>query len=86
MVRVSMIAVATVVAGHLAAGTPAQAIEWPWCADLFEGGRSGGGTATNCGFANLRQCESYISGMSGWCYPNPRYPEQRPPRRTDGRR
>jgi hypothetical protein len=84
MVRATMIAAAAVVAGNLAAGTPAQAIEWPWCADLFEG--RGGGTATNCGFASFRQCESYISGISGWCYRNPRYPEQRPPRRTDGRR
>ena len=85
MIRLSMIAAAAVVAGNFAAGTPAQAVEWPWCADMYEGGRSGGGTATNCGFASRQQCENYISGMSGWCYPNPRYAAAPPRRRTDGR-
>lgn len=86
MLRAGMIAavaVAAIIAGNLATGTPARAIEWPWCADLFDGG-PGGGTATNCGFANRLQCEDYISGMSGWCYPNPRYPER--PRRRSGYR
>jgi hypothetical protein len=78
MIRVSMSAIAAVVSGTLATGTPAKAVEWPWCADLAQGRD---GLATNCGFANRQQCESYISGMSGWCYPNPRYTEQRRPRR-----
>jgi hypothetical protein len=83
MMRAGIVAAAGLIAGALVAGNPAQAIEWPWCADLFFGK---GGTATNCGFADERQCEQYISGMSGWCYPNLRYREQRPRRRTDGRR
>ena len=82
MVRVSVIAIAAAVTGIVAMGTPAKAAEWPWCADMYEGGRNGG-TATNCGFANLRQCEANISGMSGWCYPNPRYSPQPRPRRSD---
>lgn len=85
MIRVSMIAIAiaAAVAGNLAAGTPAQAKVWPWCADLFEG--RGGGTATNCGFISWRQCEQYISGMSGWCYPNPWYPGNWPQRGVEPR-
>ena len=75
MGRVSVIAVAATVAGTVAAGTPAKAAEWPWCADIYDS--NGGGTATNCGFASRQQCEDYISGMSGWCYPNPRYPGRR---------
>jgi hypothetical protein len=79
MVRVSVIAAAAVVAGTLSTATPSQAAEWPWCADMYDRG----GTSTNCGFANLRQCEANISGMNGRCYPNPLYPHQQQRRRND---
>jgi len=70
MIRASAIATAAAIAAFLAAGIPAKAAEWPWCADIFGG--VGSGTATNCGFASRQQCEANLSGMSGWCYPNPR--------------
>ena len=84
MVRASMIAIAAAIAVNIAVGTPAKAIEWPWCADLFGG--EAGGTATNCGFASWQQCESYLSGMSGWCYTNPFYRTSTRSGRRSGRR
>jgi hypothetical protein len=72
----------------LAAPPAAQAAEWPWCADLD--GEDGGG-GTNCGFASWEQCQTNISGIGGWCYPNPYYRgeyyrgEEQPPRRRDRR-
>jgi hypothetical protein len=82
-VRVIGIAMAAAVAGMLSASEPAQAQQWPWCADMYEG--RGGGTATNCGFASFQQCQAYISGMSGRCYPNPWYTAQERPRRQPER-
>jgi hypothetical protein len=73
------------VGGSFATGGPAQAAEWPWCADIFEGGADGGGTATNCGFISWRQCEEYLSGMKGHCYENPFYERAERPRRRDRR-
>jgi hypothetical protein len=60
------------------AGSPAEASPWPWCADYT--GRNGGG-GTNCGFASWVQCQAAISGVGGWCYPNPHYRGEAPPRR-----
>ena len=76
MTRDSAIVIAVVIAGFLAMATPARAVDWPWCADMYDPG----GTATNCGFASQAQCEESISGMSGWCYPNPRHRKERRPR------
>lgn len=59
-------------------GPPAEASPWPWCADYT--GRNGGG-GTNCGFASWRQCQAAISGVGGWCSPNPHYRAEAPPRR-----
>ena len=50
--------------------TPVWAeIEYPWCAQY--GGSSGGGR--NCGFSTIEQCRATISGMGGFCAPNPFY-------------
>lgn len=82
MTRVNVIALAATMAAVAAVTAPAKAAEWPWCADMFEGG-PGGGTATNCGFISWEQCQTYISGMNGWCRPNPFYREERPRRRGE---
>ena len=52
-----------------AAGTQAQAREYPWCA--FYGGI--GSTTYNCGFDSYQQCLATISGVGGRCQQNPRY-------------
>lgn len=70
------------IAGALAsAPTPAAAeIIYPWCAVYSE--RTGGGT--NCGFSTLAQCRATISGIGGWCVPNPAYapPQRAAPKRS----
>lgn len=78
MARVSTIAMAAAIVGLVTVAAPARAVEWPWCGDLYFGRF---GTTTNCGFASFSQCEAYISGQSGFCYPNPFYREERRPRR-----
>jgi hypothetical protein len=67
----------------LASAPVGQAQDWPWCADLA-GDEGGGGT--NCGFASWRQCQIYISGIGGWCYPNPHYRGEPAPRRRQRQR
>jgi hypothetical protein len=56
----------------LAAFTPtsAYADQYKWCAEY--GGMEGGG-GRNCGFVTLEQCRATISGIGGWCEPNPFY-------------
>ncbi len=52
--------------------TPAGAeIEYPWCAQ-YGGGAMGGGR--NCGFSTIEQCRATVSGIGGFCEPNPFYP------------
>jgi hypothetical protein len=67
----------------LAAFTPTagHADPYKWCAE-YSGGRDGMG-ATNCGFVTYQQCLATISGIGGFCTPNPRYTgtERRPQRR-----
>lgn len=55
--------------------SPAKAeVVYPWCAYYtFHDG-----DATNCGFVSWQQCMATISGIGGYCAPNPRYA----PRRT----
>jgi Protein of unknown function (DUF3551) len=62
------LALATSLSSFLA---PAQAEEYPWCAQ-YTGGNSGIG-ASNCGFVTLEQCRETISGIGGICHRNPRY-------------
>jgi hypothetical protein len=54
-------------------------IYYPWCAN-YGGGDDGGGT--NCGFSTYEQCMATISGIGGFCDPNPFYtpPSQKPSR------
>lgn len=52
--------------------TPAQAQNYPWCAQY---GRGTGG-AMNCGFANYQQCMADVSGIGGFCEPNNTYRPQ----------
>ena len=56
-------------------GTPAQAQNYPWCAQY-----SGLG-GTNCGFTTFQQCMATLAGMGGFCNANTQYV---PP--ADGRR
>ena len=70
--RKSIMKTLLVAFGFLAAaaviGTPAQAQNYPWCAQY---GNGFGGT--NCGFSTLDQCLATISGMGGSCQPNTQY-------------
>lgn len=56
--------------------SPAPAQNYPWCAEYGGGGEDFGGT--NCGFVTLKQCMETVSGIGGFCVPNPMYqpPEQ----------
>ena len=62
----------------LAAPTPSEAREYPWCAQYSW-------SNYNCGFVNFNQCLATISGVGGFCKPNPRYAAQ-PQRRYKERR
>ena len=57
-----------------AATGPAQAQQqgdpYAWCA-LYSG--SGLGGAQNCYFLTLEQCRAAVSGVGGYCSPNPFY-------------
>ena len=48
-------------------GTPAQAQNYPWCAQY-----SGLG-GTNCGFTSFQQCMATLAGMGGFCNANTQY-------------
>jgi Protein of unknown function (DUF3551) len=58
-------------------GTPAQAQNYPWCAQYS--GRALGG-AMNCGFVSFAQCMATVSGIGGFCIQNNTY--QPPARRA----
>ena len=60
-------AAAAAIGGILLSMAPAQAQEYPWCAQYA--GRGGGGR--NCGFVNYRQCMASVSGNGGYCERNP---------------
>jgi hypothetical protein len=51
-----------------AAPAPANADPYRWCAEY--GGRSG---AKNCYFMTWQQCRATVSGVGGFCSPNPFY-------------
>ena len=61
-------------------GTPAQAQNYPWCAQYS--GRALGG-AMNCGFVSFAQCMATVSGIGGFCVQNNTY---RPPPRVRRKR
>jgi hypothetical protein len=61
-------------------GTPAQAQNYPWCAEYPDD--MGG---TNCGFTTFQQCQATVSGIGGFCIQNPQYQSpagSHPSRRT----
>jgi hypothetical protein len=51
-----------------ALGTPAEAQNYPWCADY---GKDFGGQ--NCGFSTREQCMADVSGIGGFCESNNLY-------------
>ena len=74
---VRMIAIALTVAAGFAAAAPAQASEYPWCAQY---GRYGGG-GRNCGFTSYGQCLATVSGIGGFCERNSFYKGSPPAKR-----
>jgi hypothetical protein len=66
------------------AADEARADPYRWCAQYT--GRGLGGSS-NCYFMTLGQCQAAVSGVGGFCRPNPYYtgPEPRP-RRSKKRR
>jgi hypothetical protein len=63
----SLLCAAAIVAVTSVLGTPAQAQNYPWCAQ-YSGGALGG--ATNCGFVSFQQCLATVSGIGGFCVRN----------------
>jgi hypothetical protein len=66
----ALLFVAVILAVTGAVSTPAQAQNYPWCAQ-YGGGDTGGGT--NCGFTTFEQCLATLSGMGGFCNRNTQY-------------
>jgi hypothetical protein len=64
------------------ASAAAQADPYRWCAQY--GGRGGGG-ATNCYFMTEGQCRAAVSGVGGFCRPNPFYTGPRSTKRRTRR-
>jgi hypothetical protein len=62
-------AIAGGLAGTVLLAAPAQAQNYPWCAQY--GGSAG--SPTNCGFSTYRQCMADISGVGGFCVRNNMY-------------
>ena len=62
-----------------AMGGPAQAQNYPWCAQYA----GAGGGATNCGFVSYAQCMQTLQGMGGFCVQNTQYV---PPAASSARR
>lgn len=68
----TLIVFAMAMAGAAAVAAPAQAQNYPWCAQY--GGSTG--SPTNCGFSTYRQCMADISGVGGFCVRNNTYRPQ----------
>jgi len=58
-----------IAAAATAFGTPAEAQNYPWCAQYS--GSMGG--AMNCGFSTFQQCMADVSGIGGFCIQNNTY-------------
>ena len=65
-----MLAIFAVTAGI---GTPAQAQNYPWCADYAGFGSQG------AGFTTIQQCQAALSGNGGFCNANTQYVSPAPP-------
>ncbi|MBN8920131.1 MAG: DUF3551 domain-containing protein [Rhizobiales bacterium] len=48
--------------------SPASARDYPFCAT-----QGGWGSYENCGYSTMQQCMAAVSGVGGFCKPNPRY-------------
>jgi hypothetical protein len=64
---IRLLALAAVCAAVVAAGTPAQAQDYPWCAQYAGFG------SLNCGYSTYAQCMASLSGNGGFCNQNPQY-------------
>jgi uncharacterized protein DUF3551 len=49
---------------------PSKADPYAWCAEYTGGGLGG---SSNCYFTTLEQCRATVSGVGGYCSPNPFY-------------
>ena len=47
--------------------TPAEAVEYPWCANFADG------AGANCGFTTYEQCMLTARGTGGYCAENTMY-------------
>jgi hypothetical protein len=77
-----LICAAALAAATSMLATPAQAQNYPWCAQYS--GRALGG-ATNCGFVSFQQCMATVSGIGGFCVRNTLYQPPAGPRRRHSR-
>jgi len=50
-----------------ASASPAQAQNYPWCANFHDG------AGTNCGFSTEEQCRMTVQGSGGYCDRNTQY-------------
>jgi hypothetical protein len=76
ILRLAIAVLVTLVAGSLI--DSAKADPYRWCAQYSGGGRGGG---TNCYFMTFGQCQAAVSGVGGFCRPNPFYTGGGEPRR-----
>jgi hypothetical protein len=69
MLRTSLLSLALIAGAALATATPGRTeIEYPWCS-VTSAGQSG---TPSCRYATLEQCQAFVSGLNGFCQPNPR--------------
>ena len=59
--------IASVIALVVFCAAPAQAQNYPWCADYAGFG------SQNCGFTTIQQCQAALSGNGGFCNANTQY-------------
>ena len=70
MIRFASAAVVLVLAAGFTGEAQAQADPYAWCAEYTGSGLGG---AKNCYFLTLEQCRATVSGVGGFCSPNPFY-------------
>jgi len=63
-------AAAVIGAAMIGTAAPAQAQNYPWCAQYAMGDDGGG---TNCGFVSYEQCMATLAGMGGFCNRNTQF-------------
>ena len=59
-------AVAAITFAALSLSSIGARADGTWCASY-----SGGSGGTNCGFYSFEQCRATVSGIGGFCQPNP---------------